>query len=44
MFCSITVRVSSVEVQLGRVQGRRVLKPVLKSAGDPDAVGEALAT
>lgn len=42
MFCSITVRVAGVEVQLSRVQGRRVLKPVLKSAGEPDAVGDAL--
>ena len=44
MFCSVTVRISSVEVQLGRVRGQRVLKPVLKSAGEPDAVGEVFAT
>jgi len=37
------VHVCGVEAQLGRVRGRQVLKPVLKSAGEPDAVGEALA-
>lgn len=45
MFCSVTVHVSSVDVQAGcRLRGRRVLKPVLKSAGELAAVGEALAT
>lgn len=44
MFCSVMVRISSVEVQRGRVRAWHVLKPVLKSAGEPDAVGEALAT
>lgn len=44
VFCSVTVRISGVEVLLGRVRHWCVLKPVLKSAGEPDAVEEALAT
>lgn len=43
VFCSITVCIFGVEVQLGRVLGWRVLKPVLKSPVEPDAVGEVLA-
>lgn len=43
-FCSVTVRISGVEIQLSGVWGWWVLQPVLKSASDPDGVGEALAT
>lgn len=38
------MRISGVEVQLSGVRGWRDLQPVLKSASDPDGIGEALAT
>lgn len=44
VFLSATVHISSVKVQLGRVHGQRVSKPVLKSACELGAVGEALVT
>lgn len=38
------MRISGVEVQLSGVWGWWDLQPVLKSASEPDGVGEALAT